>query len=226
MKNEKLANKKVTQSTQIYLDIAEIKRDAVILRDGSLRAVLLVSSVNFALKSEDEQNALVGSYVNFLNSVEFPLQIVVQSRKLDIDGYLRRLEEAKKGLTNDLLRRQIVDYQGFIKEMVELGEIMSKKFFVIISFSPIEDKKRGFFSRLGAVLTPGKILKLDEERFEKYRHSLNQRVDNVVMHLNGMGLTSIRLDTQSLIELYYNAYNPDVSANQRLADVNDLRVEQ
>jgi hypothetical protein len=221
-----LANKKVTQSTQIYLDIAEIKRDAVILRDGSLRAVLLVSSVNFALKSEDEQNALVGSYVNFLNSVEFPLQIVVQSRKLDIDGYLRRLEEAKKGLTNDLLRRQIVDYQGFIKEMVELGEIMSKKFFVIISFSPIEDKKRGFFSRLGAVLTPGKILKLDEERFEKYRHSLNQRVDNVVMHLNGMGLTSIRLDTQSLIELYYNAYNPDVSANQRLADVNDLRVEQ
>jgi len=226
MKSDKLANKKITQSTQLYLDIAEIKNDTVILRDGSLRAALLVSSVNFALKSEDEQNALVGAYVNFLNSVEFPLQIVVQSRKLDIDGYLRRLDSAKKDLTNELLKRQIIDYQAFIKEMVELGDIMSKKFFVIISYSPVEDKKRGFFTRLGAVLTPGKVIRLDEEKFGKYRHSLNQRVENVVMHLSGMGLTSVRLDTQSLIELYYNVYNPDVSANQRLSDVGDLRVEQ
>ena len=225
MRSDKLANKKIRQSTQIYLDIAEIKNDCAVLRDGSLRAILLVSSVNFALKSDDEQTALVGSYVNFLNSVEFPLQIVVQSRKLDIDGYLRRLDGVKRGLTNELLKRQIIDYQAFIKEMVTLGDIMSKKFFVVISYSPVEDKKRGFFSRLGAVLTPGKVLRLDEKRFEKDRHSLGQRVENVTMHLSSMGLTSIRLDTQSLIELYYNVYNPDISANQRMTGIEELKVE-
>ncbi|MBI5254254.1 TraC family protein [Candidatus Falkowbacteria bacterium] len=225
MRSDKLANKKIKQSTQIYLDVAEIKNDCAILRDGSLRAILLVSSVNFALKSDDEQTALVGAYVNFLNSIEFPLQVVVQSRKLDIDGYLRRLDSVKRGLTNELLKRQIIDYQAFIKEMVTLGDIMSKKFFVVISYSPVEDKKRGFFSRLGAVLTPGKVLRLDETRFEKDRHSLGQRVENVIMHLSSMGLTAIRLDTQSLIELYYNVYNPDISANQRMMGIEELKVE-
>ncbi|MFH0814624.1 MAG: hypothetical protein V1902_00815 [Candidatus Falkowbacteria bacterium] len=225
MRSDKLANKKVKQSTQLYLDVAEIKNDCAILRDGSLRASLLVSSVNFALKSDDEQTALVGSYVNFLNSFEFPLQIVVQSRKLDIDGYLRRLDVVKRGLTNELLKRQIIDYQAFIKEMVTLGDIMSKKFFVVISYSPIEDKKRGFFTRLGAVLTPGKVLRLDEKRFEKDRHFLNQRVENVIMHLSSMGLIAIRLDTQSLIELYYNVYNPDISANQRMTGIEELKIE-
>ena len=109
---------KVTTSTQLFLDIAEIKNDTVIMKDGTMRAVLMASSINFALKSEDEQNALVSAYVTFLNYLDFPIQIVIQSRKLDIEGYLKRIEEAEKELTNELLKRQILDYKNYINELV------------------------------------------------------------------------------------------------------------
>jgi hypothetical protein len=128
MKSKKLANKKVSISTQQYLDIAEIKNDSVALKDGTLRAVLLVSSINFALKSEDEQNASISAYVSFLNALDFPLQIVIQSRKLNIDVYLEQLAQRERMLSNELLRAQISDYREYVKELVELGEIMSKRF--------------------------------------------------------------------------------------------------
>jgi len=225
MQSKKLAKKSIKQSTQLFLDIAEIKNDTVVLKDGTLRSILLVSSVNFALKSEEEQNALVGAYVNFLNSMSFPIQIVIQSRKLDIDGYMRRLQEAKKGLTNELLRQQIISYENFVQELVEMRNIMSKKFFVIVAYSPLEDKKRGFFARLGSVFTPGQVIRLEQKKFEKYKYELDQRVEHVNMHLNSMDVQALRLDTQSLIELYYNVYNPDVARSQKMLDVEDLRLE-
>lgn len=225
MQSKKLAKKSIKQSTQLFLDIAEIKNDTVVLKDGTLRAVLLVSSINFALKSEDEQNALVSAYVNFLNSMNFPIQIVIQSRKLDISGYLRRLQEAKMGLTNELLRQQIVSYENFVQDLVEMRDIMSKKFFVIVAYSPLEDKKRGFFFRLGAVFTPGQVIRLEQKKFEKYKYELDQRAEHINMHLNSMDVQALRLDTQSLIELYYNVYNPDVSRSQKMLDVEDLRLE-
>src|SRR3989344_107141 len=110
MSNSNLSNKKTSTSTQAYLDIAEIKDNAVILKDGSIRAVLLASSVNFALKSEDEQNAIIQGYISFLNSLDFPLQIVVQSRKLNIDQYLEDLKQKEQSQTNELLRTQISEY--------------------------------------------------------------------------------------------------------------------
>ncbi|OGF34650.1 hypothetical protein A2482_00925 [Candidatus Falkowbacteria bacterium RIFOXYC2_FULL_48_21] len=225
MKSQKLAGNKIQQSTQLFLDISEIKNGTVILKDGTLRAVLMVSSINFALKSEDEQEALVSAYVTFLNYLNFPLQIVIQSRKLDIETYVGRIEEAERSLTNELLRRQIANYKAYVRELVELGDIMTKRFYIVVPFSPIEGKTGGFWSRFGAVFSTAKVIRLQQEKFDKYMHELNQRVEHVVMNISSLGLTTIRLDTQSLIELYYNVYNPSVTRAQTLVDMGKLRIE-
>ena len=226
MQSAKLANKKVVQSTQLFLDIAEIKNDCVILKDGTLRAVLMVSSVNFSLKSEDEQAALVSAYVTFLNFLDFPIQIVIQSRKLDISNYLRRLKDREAEITNELLRRQIINYQAYIKELVELGDIMNKRFFLVIPYSSVEDKKLGFWNRLGSLFTPGQVIRLKQEKFDQSRRILFQRLGNAKSHLSSMGLETASLDTQGLIELYYNVYNPDTAAKQKLADVEKLNFDE
>ena len=214
-----------TPSTQRFLDIAEVREDTVILKDGTMRMVMLVSSVNFALKSDDEQTAIIQGYISFLNSIDFTLQIVVQSRKLNIQGYLDKLAAIEKTQTNDLLRMQVNQYRQFIGELVELGEIMNKRFYVVVPYDPISDTKRNFFARLKSALTPTSIVKLSEDRFKKQRHELMQRVDHVMSGLNSMGLEAVVLDTQSLIELYYNTYNPVEADLAPLADINELQLD-
>src|SRR3989339_1122312 len=160
---------KVNQATQNFLNIAEIKDDTVVLKDGGVRAVLLVSSVNFALKGQDEQNALIQAYVGFLNSINFPLQIVIQSRNLNIDGYLGKLKNIEKEQTNELLRRQIADYTDFLRELLDLGQIMTKKFFVAVPFSGVSQEKKKFFSQLADALSPARTISLSKKRFENYK---------------------------------------------------------
>ena len=226
MQSKKLAKKTVRASTQKYLDIAEIKSGTVVMKDGTLRAVLLVGSINFALKSEDEQNALISSYVSFLNALEYPLQVVIQSRKMNIEGYMNRLSEKEKTQENELLRMQIADYRSFVGELVDLGEIMSKRFFVVVPFDPLSNKRKGFFQRLKEVLTPVSTLALKEERFQKRKADLDMRVRQVQSGLGSMSLEIARLDTQGLIELYYNIYNPDTFMSEKIVQTRKLRVEQ
>lgn len=212
-------------STQQYLDIAEIRDGAVVMRDGSMRAVLLVSSINFALKSEEEQEATIQSYVSFLNYLDHPLQIVVQSRKLNIEKYLNDLSEREKKQTNELLRMQTADYQQFVKELVELGEIMSKRFYVIVPYSPGADKTKSFLDRLAAIFSPLSSLHLKEKKFRELKQELDKRTETVLSGLTNMGLSAVVLDTQALIELYYNSYNPEVAEQEKLAEVGELRIE-
>ena len=136
-------SKKPGQPTQRYLDIAEIREDAVVMRDGTLRAVVMVSSINFALKSEDEQQAIIQGYMQFLNGLEHPLQVVVQSRKMNVDGYLATLRQQEETIHNELLKTQIRDYTSFIKELVDLGQIMQKRFFVVVPYDPAEGNEKG-----------------------------------------------------------------------------------
>ena len=224
---EKKEKQKISfASTQKYLDIAEIREDCVILRDGSLRAVLLVSSVNFSLKSPEEQDALVFAYRNFLNTLrDFPIQIVIQSRKLDIDNYIADLKRREKEQTNELLRIQMAEYIQYIQELVELGEIMRKRFFVVVPYNPLGDKSRSFFSRLIDVLSPVGAVRLSRKRFAKRREKLLKRVDFIKGGLESMGLKSVVLNTQSLIELFYSYYNPVVSQQEKLTDVTKIQVE-
>src|SRR3989338_2618300 len=132
MKDEKPKKKKISApSAQSHLPFAEIKFDTAIMKDGTLRAILMVSSINFALKNEDEQQAIISSYVSFLNGIDFPLQVVVQSRQLYIKPYLEKLLKKEQQQTNELLRVQIADYRSFVSELVSMGKIMSKQFFVV-----------------------------------------------------------------------------------------------
>ncbi|MDA3802374.1 MAG: hypothetical protein PF488_00545 [Patescibacteria group bacterium] len=218
-------SKKVSVSTQQHLDIAEIRDDVVVMKDGTIRSVVMVSSINFALKSEDGQNAVINAYVRFLNNLSFPLQILIQSRELDIDNYINFLKEKEKQQTNRLLKVQTADYIEYIKELTSLGEIMNKRFFVVVPYSVLSDKKRGFFRSLGEALRPATILKLKDKTFRKYQQRLTRRTESVMSGLEAMGVAATRLDTQSLIELYYKTYNPETSKNQELADMEDLRVE-
>lgn len=226
MAEHNLARNKISVSTQQYLNIGEIKDDTVIMKDGTLRAVLLVSSINFALKSEDEQNAVIDSYVRFLNNLAFTLQIVIQSRELDIDSYLEYLKDREKEQTNKLLKIQTADYIEYIKELTSLGKIMNKRFYVIVPYNPLSDKHKSFGNLLSEALKPATIIKLKEKTFRSYQEMLARRVDSVIGGLESMGVSVARLDTQSLIELYYKTYNPETSKNQNLADLEKIRVEK
>lgn len=222
----KPAKKARAQATQRKLKIAEIREDAVIMKDGTLRGVILVSSVNFALKSEDEQNAIIAAYVNFLNTIDFPIQILIQSRKIDIDGYMERLRQREKEQTNELLKIQIREYIMYIQELIEIGNIMTKRFYIVIPYNPLSDKQKGFFRRFIELFRAVKIVTLGQKRFQQRKKDLMQRVDNVMSSLSSIGLKSVLLDTQSLIELFYNTYNPGVSERQKLSDIGKINVEE
>jgi len=226
MQSKKLAKAKPGPPTQRYLDIAEIRENAVVLKDGTLRGVFMVASINFALKSEDEQQATVQSYMQFLNGLEYPIQVVIQSRKMNIDAYMEALKEQERTIANDLLRTQIADYRGFVNELVDLGQIMQKKFYIVVPYDPATDKKKGFMAKLSAAIMPATIIKLNEKKFKDRKDSLLQRMSTIQNGLLGMGLKSVMLDTQGLIELYYTVYNPDVFDTQPLANLNEIQVEE
>lgn len=213
-------------STQRYLDIQEIRDDVVIMRDGSLRSVLLVSSVNFDLKSEEEQAAIIQSYTQFLNVLDFPLQIVIQSRKFNIDDYLDRLTTIEKKQTNDLLRLQTAEYRHYVAELVELADLMSKRFYVTVPFHPHERKRQNFFQKVRSLIGPMNVMELREDQFASYKDELFKRVDRVIDGLGSVGgLKSAVLDTQGLIELYYQTYNPQTAAQQPMTDVKEMNIE-
>lgn len=226
MSKNKLARNKINSSTQQYLDIGEVKEDTLIMRDGTLRAVIMVSSINFALKSEDEQNAIVSAYVSFLNNIDFPLQIVIQSRELNIEDYMSNLKQKEKEQTNELLKMQTAEYIQYINELISLGKIMNKRFYVTVTYNPLSDKQKNFFLRLLDAFKPAQLIKMKEEKFRRRKLELARRVDNVISGLASIGVNAVQLDTQSLIELFYNTYNPSTSANQKLVDVRQLRVAE
>lgn len=225
MKSKKAAKAK-KPTTQAHLPIAEVKDDTVILKDGTLRAILMVSSLNFSLKSEDEQNAIISAYVSFLNSIDFPLQILVQSRRLQIKPYLEKLAKLEREQTNELLQVQIADYRVFIQELIDLGQIMTKRFYIVVPYDPVSNKKKSFWSRIKEVARPIVTVRLKDERFQKRKEDLDLRVRHVNSGLESMGLSVARLDTQALIELYYSTYNPDTAFSEELGKVEDLRIEE
>lgn len=228
MAEEKKKSKKKSSvpAAQAHLPIAEIKDGVVVLRDGTLRAVLLVSSINFSLKSEDEQNAIIAGYVSFLNGIDFPLQIIAQSRKLQIQPYLDHLFQIEKTQVNELLRVQIADYRAFVEELVDLGQIMTKRFYVVVPYDPLSNKKKGFWTRVKEVMKPALTIRLKEKRFQERKEDLEVRVRQVVGGLSGMGLSVAELDTQALIELYYSSYNPDIAFSEQLKDTTALQLEE
>lgn len=205
-------------STQQFIPIKEIKEGIVVMRDGSLRAVLMLSSINFALKSEDEKTAIVGSYQNFLNSLNFPVQVYVKSRKLHLDNYLKLLDNQLAQQTNELLKLQTSQYKEFIGELLEYASIMEKRFFVIVPFYPSGIKKENFLKNMFSD-TP-----MVDTSFETQKMELMARVDQTITGLTGIGVRCATLNTQELIELYYTIYNPDTSGEQKITNIDDMNA--
>jgi hypothetical protein len=146
--------------------------------------------------------------------------------ELDLDQYLEFLKEAEEKQANDLLKMQMTEYRQYVTELVELGNIMTKRFYIIVPFSVFGEKKRSFWQRLSDVVSPTSIINLDQKRFAQRQKELFTTVDRVMTGLASMGLRSQVLDTQSLIELFYNTYNPTVSRNEKMQDINKLMMEQ
>lgn len=225
MTDKKTEQSNQASSMQQYLDIAEIRDSVVILKDGSLRAVLAANSINFNLKSDKEQEAIIFAYQQFLNSLDFPLQIVISSRRFNIDPYLRMLKEHRKVEHNELLKNQIDDYVEFVSELVDVSNIMSKSFYVVVPFYAIESKKGGFFENLTNALNPQKAIYQKNEEFQTYKNQLLQRVEQIREALSGSGVHMAMLRTQELIELYYNLYNPSGFENVNIAQIDDMDVK-
>jgi len=199
---------KEAQPTQKFVEVKEIKDGTVILENGSLRRVLMVSGINFELKSEDEQNIIIYAYQNFLNTLDFSIQIVVHSRKLNIESYLDKLSERKSMETNELLKNQISEYIEFIRSYVELNAVMAKNFFVIVPYDPIiipgGGRKIFDLFKFGSKTKTSKI----EENLEQKMIQLNQRTEQVINGLSQIGLRVVALNDEELTELFYNLYNP------------------
>ncbi|OGI27727.1 MAG: hypothetical protein A2359_02710 [Candidatus Moranbacteria bacterium RIFOXYB1_FULL_43_19] len=217
-------NEALGKSTQEFVDIAEIKDGVVILKNNSLRAVLMVSSINFDLKSTQEQEAIVAAYQGFLNSLDFPLQIIISTRKLDISPYIELLTEQERIQENDLLRFQISEYRGFIKNLVGTANIMTKTFYIVVPFALTEGKKGGFLEKMKIALNP-KQAKIEREmEFENYKSQLWQRVDHITAGLSGTGIKIAPLGTEELVELFYNAYNPKVTESAEKIETEKLEM--
>lgn len=201
---------KKSKATQDFVPIREVRDGIVILEDGSLRAILMTSSLNFALKSPDEQISILSQFQNFLNSIEFSVQIFIQSRNLDIRPYIALLEERYKVQTEDLMKIQIQEYIEFIKNFTETANIMSKSFFVIVPYTPaILQGKSGVLGILGKIgRKKNQKPKGTTGLFEENKTQLQQRISVVEQGLTRTGIRVVQLGTEEVIELYYRMFNP------------------
>ncbi|HUO56277.1 MAG TPA: hypothetical protein VMU27_02495 [Candidatus Paceibacterota bacterium] len=203
------ATRPSSKSTQEFVPVSAVRDGVVLLKDGSLRSILLASSINFALKSEDEQTAFIVQFQNFLNSLDFSCQIFVQSRMLDIRPYIATLEGQYKNQLDDLMRVQIREYIEFIKSFTEAANIMTKNFFVIIPYSPSITTAKEGFSRLIPFGNKQKNSDDDANKnFQEQVSQLEQRVSIVQQGLVRTGVRTVQLGTEETIELLYKMFNP------------------
>lgn len=223
MQNKKKAIGKTTQS---FLRMSEIKSDTVVMDDGSLRAILAVSSTNFDLKSQDEQNSIIFNFQRFLNSLDFSIQILMQSRKMEVGTYIEKMKHLAERQTNELLRVQTAEYTEFISRLIENASIMNKNFYVVVPLGEsIFPAAAGFLSR---VFGKGKEREISQkmENFEKIKEKLEIRVNAVMSNLSGIGIRAQRLKTEEIIQLYYNSYNFEAGPIINPKELKDIKIAE
>jgi hypothetical protein len=199
----------IKNQTQSFVPIQEVRDGIVVLKDGSMRAILMTSSVNFALKSEDEQKSIVYQFQNFLNSLNFDMQIFIQSRNLDIRPYTALLQDRLRVQTDDLMKVQIREYMKFVRTFTEQASIMTKRFFIVVPYTPLNTNltkvKGGLF---GSKNKDAKASKIASDAFMESRTQIAQRVDVVMSGLARTGVRSVQLGTEEVIEVFYQLFNP------------------
>ena len=215
-------------STQMYLNIAEIKDNVIVLKNGGLRAILQTNSINFNLKSEEEQNAIIYAYQGFLNSLDFPVQIVIHSRKLDVDKYIENVRNIGEKNENSLLKKQTLEYCEYIQKLVEYADIMEKKFYIIVPVDPYRSQKLNMFAKFMQRISASDSIdniKRRHREFDELNKNLTQRVNMVKTGLESCNLRVAQLATPQLVELFYQIYNPLTARNEKIEDLKQVDVE-
>jgi hypothetical protein len=208
-----MAQAKTVASTQEHLDIEDIRDDMVILKNGSAVMVLQTNAVNFDLLSENEQDAMIFAYAALLNSLSFPIQVIVRSKIMDVSSYLFKLDEARRAQTNPALADMISKYQNFIRNLIAQNQVLDKRFYLIIPYldvslsgnNPLAPKKKK-----GPTVDKWQVL-------EKARVQLAPKRDHLLKQMARIGIRSWQLDTQQLVELFYEIYNPNVAREQKVS---------
>lgn len=214
-------------STQNTLQLSELREGMVVMLDGSFRAVVACQSINFDLMSEREKEGVEYSYQNFLNSLNFPIQILVRSQRVDIGPYIEKLLATRKQQDNMLLGVLMDDYINFIDILSQEANIMEKTFYIVVPFFPLGDAQnfieqgKGFFGKLFSK-PKNSITKIDTVAYQKAKDEIGNRTDVVRSGLAQIGVQSVQLDTKSLGELYYNFYNPDTAMRQPIGDFENV----
>lgn len=216
-------------STQRYLPIAEIKEETVVLKNGGLRAVLKVNSLNFNLKSEIEQQGIIAGYQGFLNTVIFPIQILVRSARLNIDPYIANIKKRVDLQKSALLKEQTLDYADFMEKLVDIADIMQKTFYIVVPVDAPTKGKRGilqrFYEWMNVDDSRAKALQRSRE-FHSYSKILRDRVTLIQSGLENVGITMRRLKTDELVQLYYGIYNPITSQKEKFKNTEELNIDK
>lgn len=196
-------------STQNLVEVSEVRDEVLILKSGSLRSIIEVSAINFELRSEEEQTALIENFQRFLNSVDFPIEIVVHSRRMQIDDYLKYVHEQSQNL-DELLKIQASEYGRFVQELSGLANIMSKNFYLAIPFFIFENpQKTGLSQSFKGIFAPGhQMRQISEEQIETYKNQLMQRAELIFDGLVSLGVKAKMLQGEDLIKVLYAFYNP------------------
>lgn len=190
------------------------------MKDHSLKAVIMVSSLNFALKSEQEKDATVAAYQSFLNSLNFPIQILCQSRNLDLKNYLEGVKNSGYAQGNPLLKLQVDEYINYVNTLLESASVMEKRFFVVVPYYPgVANEVPGIDMLIGK-----KQETIISTSFENNKNALLERVESVIQGLASVGLRCASLGTEDLLELFYTIYNPDVAENQKIPRPEEIDV--
>ena len=217
-------------STQNILQLAEVRDGLVIMNDGSFRIVIFCRPINFVLMSEQERSAVEYSYQGFLNSLFFPIQILARSRRVDVSRYIELLDKARQNQSNMLLELVMEDYINFMADLIANTDIMDKFFYVVVPYSPVEEtikdnivkNTQGFFGKLFSFGQRSSQLVIEESALNDAKRELRRRGQVVIEGLQQCGVMGVPLNTEELIELYYESYNPDTNGGHQLASLRDL----
>jgi hypothetical protein len=209
-----MAKTKKIPSTQGHLDVDDVRDDLIILKNGNAAAVLQAGALNFDLLSESEQDALIFAFAGLVNSLTFPIQVLVRSKRVDVTNYLFKLEEAKKAAHNPALASQIETYEFFIRDLVSKNQVLDKRFYIIIPYLGLDLSQ---LKNLGGLFGPRKPILNKWQVLEKARVNLEPKVAHLVDQLGRLGIKSARLTTAELVELLYDLYNPELAREQKAA---------